>query len=66
MALKGFSRLYLEPGEQRKVEMMLTPEHFSLINKDMKRVTEPGDFDLMAGSSSVDIRLRTILHLKDE
>ncbi|GAB6394004.1 MAG: beta-glucosidase [Bacteroidales bacterium] len=65
MALKGFSRLYLEPGERRKVEMVLTPEHLSLINREMKRVTEPGDFDLMIGRSSADIRLRTTIRVKE-
>jgi beta-glucosidase len=66
MALKGFSRLYLNPGEQRKVEIKLTPEHFSLLNRDMKRITEPGDFELMIGRSSVDIRLQTTVHLKEK
>jgi beta-glucosidase len=66
MALKGFSRLYLKPGEQKRVEMVLQPEHFSLIDREMKRVTEPGDFDLMVGSSSADIRLKTTIHLNNE
>jgi len=66
MALKGFSRLYLEPGEQRRVEMELTPEHLSLINKEMKRVTEAGDFELMVGASSADIRLQTTIRLKEK
>jgi beta-glucosidase len=60
-ALKGFSRVELAPGETRRVAMTLTPEHLSLINRDMKRVTEPGDFEIMVGSSSADIRLSTQL-----
>ncbi|MDR3268150.1 MAG: glycoside hydrolase family 3 C-terminal domain-containing protein [Tannerella sp.] len=64
-ALKGFSRVYLEPGEKKKIEMTLTPEHLSLINREMKRVTEPGDFDLMVGRSSVDIRLTTTLNVRE-
>jgi beta-glucosidase len=66
MELKGFSRLYLEPNERKRVEIVLQPEHFSLINREMKRVTEPGEFELMAGSSSADIRLRTTIFLKGE
>ncbi|KAA6333385.1 Xylan 1 4-beta-xylosidase [termite gut metagenome] len=58
IALKGFSRIFLEAGEKKTVEMVLTPEHLSLLNIDMKRVTEPGEFDLMVGSSSTDIRLK--------
>ncbi|MDR0757110.1 MAG: glycoside hydrolase family 3 C-terminal domain-containing protein, partial [Tannerella sp.] len=59
MALKGFSRIHLAAGEKKKVSMTLTPEHLSLLNIEMKRVTEPGEFDIMLGSSSADIRLRT-------
>jgi beta-glucosidase len=61
MALKGFSRIFLKAGETQKVEMRLTPEHLSLLNIDMKRVTEPGEFEIMVGSSSNDIRMRTTI-----
>jgi beta-glucosidase len=64
IALKGFARLFLKAGEKRKVEITLTPEHLSLLNIDMKRVTEPGDFDIMLGSSSKDIRLKTTVRLQ--
>jgi beta-glucosidase len=57
IALKGFSKVFLKAGEKKRIEMTLTPEHFSLLNIDMNRVTEPGDFDLLIGSSSTDIRL---------
>lgn len=56
MSLKGFSRVELEPGEQKEVVIKLTPEHFSLINLDMNRVVEPGEFEILVGSSSRDIR----------
>lgn len=59
MALKGFARVALKAGETKRVEMTLTPEHLSLINIEMKRVTEAGEFELMIGSSSADIRLKT-------
>lgn len=55
--LKGFSKILLKAGESKRVEMKLTPEHLSLLNMDMKRVVEPGEFDIMVGSSSSDIRL---------
>ena len=63
IALKGFSKIYLEPGESKRVEMVLTPEHLSLINLEMKRVTEPGEFEIMVGRSSKDIRLREIINV---
>jgi len=58
LALKGFSRVELKAGETKTVEMLLTPEHLSLINIDMQRVTEAGEFEIMLGASSEDIRLR--------
>lgn len=64
MALKGFSRVHLAAGEKKKIEMILTPEHLSLLNMEMKRVTEPGEFEIMIGSSSSDIRLKTKINLR--
>jgi beta-glucosidase len=65
MALKGFSRVHLAAGEKKTVTITLTPEHLSLLNIDMKRVTEPGEFEIMAGSSSSDIRLKTTITVSD-
>ena len=57
-ALKGFSRIELAPGEKKTVEIILTPEHFSLINADMQRVVEPGLFEISVGPSSATIELK--------
>lgn len=57
-ALKGFSRVELAPGEKKTVEIVLTPEHFSLINADMQRVVEPGLFEISVGPSSATIELK--------
>jgi len=65
MALKGFSRVEVPAGETRRITMRLTPEHFSLLNIDMKRVTEPGEFEIMIGASSADIRLREKIWLSE-
>lgn len=62
--LKHFLRIHLRKGETRQVSFMLTPYDFSLINKDMKRVVEPGDFEIQIGSSSADIRLHTKLSVQ--
>jgi beta-glucosidase len=60
--LKGFDRITLQPGEEKKVSMILRARDFSLLNRDMKRMVEPGKFDIMVGASSEDIRLKqTIL-----
>jgi len=66
MALKGFSQVSLKAGETKRVEMVLTPEHLSLLDINMNRVTEPGEFEMMVGASSADIRLReTIILIKN-
>jgi beta-glucosidase len=54
MQLKGFERITLKPGEKRTVEFSVTPQMLQIFNLDMKRVVEPGVFDLMVGSSSID------------
>jgi beta-glucosidase len=62
--LKGFSRVFVKSGETETVTMTLTPEHLSLIDKDMKRTVEPGEFDIMIGASSSDIKLNRIIHVE--
>jgi beta-glucosidase len=57
--LQGFKKITLEPGEKKKVEFILTPDQLSLINLDMERVVEPGNFEVLIGSSSEDIRLES-------
>jgi len=54
--LRGFERIHLEPGEQRTVQFILTPEHLKLWNRQMQHVVEPGTFRVMVGSGSEDIR----------
>ena len=61
MALKAFKRIHLNAGEAQKVQFSITPDMLSLLDKDLKPVVEPGDFRLMIGVSSEDIRLRGIL-----
>jgi beta-glucosidase len=53
--LKGFQRITLQPGETKTVAFTLTPEALSFLNAEMQRVVEPGLFDVMVGSSSVDV-----------
>ena len=56
--LRGFERINLLPGETKTVEFTLTPEDLELLNKDMHWVVEPGEFEVLIGSSSEDIRLK--------
>jgi beta-glucosidase len=55
-SLKGFNRITLKPDESGTVSFELGPEQLSLWNREMKRVVEPGEFKIMVGSSSEDIR----------
>src|SRR3546814_785446 len=50
--LKGFRRVTLAPGEKQTISFTLTPRSLSLWNIDMKRVVEPGAFDIMEGPDS--------------
>jgi len=54
--LKGFERISLQPGETRTVHFSLGFKELSILNRQMKRVVEPGKFDVMVGSASDDIR----------
>ncbi len=54
--LAGFSRVTLQPGETRQVEVTIRPDAFALWNREMKRVTEPGTFTIMAGPNSRDVK----------
>lgn len=61
--LKGFQRIHLNPGESQIVDFLITPELLSMIDKDLKKVVEPGTFRLMIGASSKDIRQRILLNV---
>jgi beta-glucosidase len=54
--LKGFERVTLAPGESRTVTFKLTPESLSMWDANMKRVVEPGVFDVMVGNSSESLK----------
>ena len=56
MELKGFQRITLAPGERRTVTFELGPEQLSYHGPDMKRVVEPGRFQVMVGGSSDDVK----------
>lgn len=53
--LKGFRRITLRPGEKRRVEFTLGPEHLGFYNREMRFVVEPGEFRVMVGSNSEDV-----------
>lgn len=56
--LKGFSRIELQPGETATVTFPLTADELAIYDASLRRVVEPGDFNVMVGSSSADLPLR--------
>lgn len=62
--LKHFARLFLKCGEEQEVKFILSEEDFALVDRNLKRVVEPGTFQVMIGAASDDIRLQTKVEIK--
>ncbi|MDQ6787499.1 MAG: glycoside hydrolase family 3 C-terminal domain-containing protein [Acidobacteriota bacterium] len=58
--LKDFARITLEPGETKQVTFTITPAKLAFYNREMKRVVEPGTFQIMVGGNSVDLTSRQL------
>lgn len=63
--LAGFERVHLQPGETKQVTFHLDRKQLELLNADMKWVVEPGEFVVMAATSSEDIRQTAVLRVED-
>ena len=61
--LRGFEKVELERGESKRVDFVLTADDLAILDKDMQWTVEPGDFEIMIGASSEDIRLKTTVKL---
>ena len=48
-SLQGIDRIYLKPGEKRRVSFALTPRQLTLIDDNGKRILEPGEFRIAVG-----------------
>jgi beta-glucosidase len=62
--LKGFQKIRLRAGEKRTVSFTIDRDTLSFFNDELKWVAEPGEFKLMVGSASDDIRAETRLRLR--
>lgn len=56
--LKDFKKTALLPGESKTIKFTIDKQKLSFYNQQLQWVAEPGDFDLMIGASSADIRLK--------
>jgi beta-glucosidase len=50
--LKGFQKVWLEPGETKTIALDITPESLAFYDVGMNYVVEPGEFDILVGTSS--------------
>ncbi|MBC8593049.1 glycoside hydrolase family 3 C-terminal domain-containing protein [Oscillospiraceae bacterium N12] len=55
--LKGYQKIFLKPGEAQTVTFNISPEMLKFYNYDLKYVVEPGDFQVMIGPNSRDVKL---------
>jgi beta-glucosidase len=58
--LKDFARVTLAPGETRTVTFSLTPDKLESLDLSMKRTVQPGDFEVLVGSSSAQVLKATL------
>ncbi|AZB33290.1 beta-glucosidase BglX [Chryseobacterium bernardetii] len=54
--LKGFQKIFLKKGESKKVTFDITPESLKFYNGDLKYDWESGEFDIMIGTSSDEVK----------
>jgi beta-glucosidase len=63
--LRGFQKVHLNPGEIQAVIFQLSTDELRFYNQNMEYVVEPGEFEIMIGSSSEDIELRGAIHVSN-
>lgn len=61
--LTGFTRVFLAPGEERRVTFRLHADRLAYTGPELRRIVEPGEITVMVGASSTDIRLWGTLRL---
>jgi beta-glucosidase len=61
--LKDFKKIMLQPGETKVVQFIIAREKLSFYNEKLQWITQPGQFDIMIGASSSDIRLKDVFEL---
>jgi beta-glucosidase len=61
MELKGFQRVHLKAGESTTISFTINPEMLSMLDRQLNKVVEPGEFRIMVGGSSRYTRLKETL-----
>ena len=62
--LRKFKRISLEAGESKEISFTLGFDDFKLLGTDWQWKVEPGDFHIMVGASSADIRLKETITIR--
>lgn len=62
--LKGFAKIRLEAGESKTVYFQLGPGELRMLDRNMSWTVESGEFEILVGSSSEDIRLEGLLTIR--
>ena len=62
--LKHFERFYLKRGEVKEVKFVLSESDFTIIDRNLREVVEPGTFQIMVGAASNDIRLQAKVEIE--
>ena len=65
LELKDFKKILLKAGESKTITFLIDKEKLSFFNQQLHWGTEPGEFDVMIGASSADIRLKDRFELID-
>lgn len=63
LELKDFAKINLNIGESKTIKFIIDKEKLSFYNQQVQWVTEPGEFELLIGASSRDIRLKESFEL---
>ena len=58
--LKGFQRIHLKVGESKTITFAITPDLLKFYDYHLNHVLEPGDFDIMIGPNSRDVKKKTL------
>ena len=58
LALKAFKRVAIAKGQAQSIELTLTPDDLSIVDRQLQRRLEPEDIQIIVGSSSADIKLK--------
>lgn len=62
--LKGFKKIWLQPGEKKEVSFTITTEQLKFYNSELKYNWEPGEFIIHAGTSSASVKSASVQWVK--